>query len=158
MKRITPTQQGFTLFEVLVSVIIFGIGLLGLAGLQSTGQRMNHDAYLRSQAVLQAYDMGDRMRANPEGLAAGAYNSIPTSVGSDPGCMTQTAGCTPAQIAQYDRWEWNSNNQTVLPAGRGSVTFDAVAATYTIRVLWDEDRDGTAGNGGDPDFSLEFRP
>ena len=63
------SSAGFTLIEVLVALIIVSIGLLGLAGLQATSVRFNQQAYLRSQAVQQAYDMADRIRANA--VAAG---------------------------------------------------------------------------------------
>jgi type IV pilus assembly protein PilV len=48
------SQGGFTLVEVLVAVVILGLGLLGLAGLQAASLRNNHSAYLRSQATLLA--------------------------------------------------------------------------------------------------------
>lgn len=57
--------NGFTLIEVLVTIIVLAIGILGLAGLQIAGMRSNHSAYLRTQAVLAASDLSDRMRLNP---------------------------------------------------------------------------------------------
>jgi len=57
-------HKGFTLIEVLVSMIVLAIGLLGLAGLQMSSLRNNLSAYHRSQATQLAYDMADRMRTN----------------------------------------------------------------------------------------------
>ena len=77
--------RGFTLVEVLVTVVIFSVGLLGLAGLQATGIKLNHSSMLRSQATLLAYDIVDCMRANQANVAdyaltlAGAPPSTPTS-------------------------------------------------------------------------------
>jgi type IV pilus assembly protein PilV len=142
--------MGFTLIEVLVAVVMLAIGLLGVASLQVMGQRTNDSAYLRSQAALQAYDMTDRMRANLMGVRAGGYADI-SGPGSDPECID--TGCTPLELAQYDAFEWNATNQTVLPSGQGTVVFDAGTSTFAIDVSWDDDRDGTATT-----FSLEFRP
>lgn len=60
------TTYGFTLLEVLIAMVVFAIGMLGLAGMQGTALKDNNDAYMRSQAVFFAYDMGDRIRANPD--------------------------------------------------------------------------------------------
>ncbi len=147
---ISAQESGFTLMEILVAVVVLGLGLMGLASLQAMGQRTNYSAYLRSQAALQAYDMTDRMRANLAGVAAGGYQSI-SGIGTNPNCIE--TGCTPSQLAQYDAFEWNTANQTVLPSGRGTVVFDATTSTFTIDVAWDDNRDGTTTN-----FRLEFRP
>jgi type IV pilus assembly protein PilV len=73
-------QRGFTLVEVLVTIIIMSIGLLGVAGLQLASMRSNHSAYLRTQATLAAYDLIDRMRADPA-----AFNGNHFKVGADSG-------------------------------------------------------------------------
>jgi len=73
-------QSGFTLVEVLVTVIIMAIGLLGVAGLQLAGMRSNHSAFLRTQATIAAYDLIDRMRADPE-----AFENVHYSTAADSG-------------------------------------------------------------------------
>jgi type IV pilus assembly protein PilV len=62
---VESNQRGFTLTEVLIAVLVLAVGLLGLAGLQLAGMKSNHSAYLRSQATIAAYDLLDRMRADP---------------------------------------------------------------------------------------------
>src|SRR3569833_497143 len=101
MKAITK-QRGFTMKEVLVSVVVLSVGMLGVAGLQATGPRTNHSAYLRSQAPALAYDMIDRMRANKTAITSGAYNAIYSATNNycNPGCIT--AGCSAANMAAYD--------------------------------------------------------
>jgi type IV pilus assembly protein PilV len=89
------------------------------------------------------------MRANRLGITAGNYDSI-SGADSDPVCIT--TGCTPAQMAQYDSWAWNSANAALLPSGSGSVTTDGT--TYTITVTWDDDRDGAADNN----FVFQLQP
>lgn len=72
-------QQGFTLMEVLVTVIIMAIGLLGVAGLQLAGMRSNHSAFLRTQATIAAYDLIDRMRADPQAFDGVQYSTASAS-------------------------------------------------------------------------------
>ena len=67
-------QHGFTMVEVLVTLVILAVGLLGLAGLQATSLRNTESAYQRSQAAILAYDMLDRMRANSAGVANGRFS------------------------------------------------------------------------------------
>lgn len=140
-------SNGFTLFEVLIALVVLSVGLLGLAGLQALSLRNNHAAYLRSQAALQASDMGDRMRANLAGLAN--YNALSGSAYTDPGCIS--TGCTPAQMAQFDAYQWTANLAALLPSGTGSVDVGAASGVsdcsgnavtdanyYVIKVNWVE--------------------
>lgn len=147
----SASQRGFTMIEVLIAILVLSIGLLGLAGLQATGLRNNHQAYQRSIATQQVYDMADRMRANPAGVDAGAYNAI-SGIPTNPGC-TGSGTCSPANIAAYDAAEWNSANAALLPSGAGTV---AVVGpdVFTIIVTWDELKTG----GGPTSFALNFRP
>lgn len=134
MKQIRYRQQkGLSLLEVLIALVLLAVGLLGIAGLQLTGIRYAHNASLRYQAMLQAVDMADRMRANERGLDTGAYNSI-SGTGTDPNCIS--TGCTPAQMAQTDRYEWNTTNARILPNGAGTVVNSG--NRYTITVSWRE--------------------
>ena len=76
--------NGFTLLEVLIALLIFSLGLMGLAGLLVVSVQTNHSAYLRTQASFLAQTMADRMRANILGVwnsnYAGTFDS--TTVGS----------------------------------------------------------------------------
>ena len=138
-------NHGFTMIEVLITLVILSIGLLGLAALQANSMASNHNSYLRSQAIQLAYDMGDRMRANIVGVNAGNYNAI-AGIAVDPACIT--AGCTPAQMATYDTFEWNTLLSQRLPSGRGTVTGNGT--DFVISVMWDEARTGVTGTGCDP--------
>lgn len=112
-------QQGFTLLEVLVAIVVISLGLLGLAGLQVVSLNNNQTAYYRSIATQQAYDMADRVRANLAGVKANEYNNLDNSIPTDPDCVTNA--CTPAQMADADHAQWNINNQRLLPGGFGTV-------------------------------------
>jgi type IV pilus assembly protein PilV len=62
-------MRGFTLVEVMVTLFIIAIGVLGVTGLQLASIRSNHSALLRSHATLAAYGLADRMRADPAAFA-----------------------------------------------------------------------------------------
>ena len=127
------TQHGFSMIEVLITVLILAIGLLGLAGLQSTGIRANHSAYLRSQATILAYDIADRMRANRTDALVGAYT---VGLGS-----TSTGSSMPAQ----DIIAWKNNLDAMLPEGDGVIS-STNGNRFTITVQWDDRRgDNSAG-------------
>ena len=153
VKILPSVQNGFTLLEILVTVIIMAIGLLGLAGLQIVSLRANNTAYLRSQAVIQAYDIIDRMRANFPGVVAGGYNSI-SGIPTAPDC--ESIVCTPTQMAVYDAQQWNTENAGLFPSGQGTVTISG-NSTFTIIIAWDDNRDGIV-DANDIKFSTVVRP
>lgn len=146
-------QNGFTLIEVLITIIVLAMGLLGLAGMQAVAQRANHTAYLRSQAAMQAYDIADRMRANLPGVTAGAYNSIS---GIQIASNCESTMCIPTDMAKYDAQQWNTANAALFPSGQGTVVSNG-DSTFTITISWDDNRDGTVDDN-DVRFATIFRP
>jgi type IV pilus assembly protein PilV len=158
LSRSVSRMRGFTLIEVLVSLVILSIGLLGIAKLMLFSSHSNDSAYLRSQATDLAYEMLDYMRANTATAAIPSYNTAATALATDPGftCLT-TAGC--ANLALYDVYQWklrlDANSGLVpvgaLPNGRGSVatTLSASGQTsVTIIVSWDDSVAQTTLNPG----------
>lgn len=141
--------NGFSLLEILISVVVLSIGLLGIAALQTRSVNYVHSGELRSIASYQAYNMLDRIRANKAGRLAGNYASV-SGIGSDPSCST----CSPIQIAQKDQFEWNSNNANLLPQGQGTVIQNG--NIYTITVYWDNHRSGATGLGCSGDTSVDL--
>lgn len=139
-------DDGFTMLEVLIAIVVLSIGLLGLAGLQATGLRNNQGAALRSIAIQQAYDMADRMRGNPGSVANGLYYN--TAGAADANCNTVT-GCSPASMAANDVFEWNRANANLLPGGQGTITAGPAAGLSTVTVMWDERRTGATGTDCD---------
>lgn len=129
-------QGGFSLIEVLVALFVLSIGLLGLAALQTTGLKFNHQSYQRTQAVIQAYDIIDRMRHNTVGKNGGSYNTI--ALGAKPSISgincTSGTGCVPADLATFDINQWNTGNEQLLSQGKGAVcrgTFNSTLTTCT---------------------------
>lgn len=151
-------QRGFTLLEVLITLVILAIGLLGLAGMQAIGLKNNSSAYQRSQATQMAYDIADRMRANI--AAIGNYRTsvtAPSTATIKTGCTT-TAGCSATDMAENDLYEWNlalTNSTATLPMVDATIT--AASEIYTISITWDDDRSGIL-DANDPDFTMSFLP
>ena len=147
---IASRPAGFTLIEVMVSVLVMSIGLLGLASLQATSLRFNNDSSAQTQAAYLASDMADRIRAN----VSRASDYPATSASANANCYT-SAGCSPVQMAANDIHEWNDALAT-LPAGQGTITALA-GGLYTITVMWDEQRSGVTGTNCDPDDPDDLR-
>lgn len=137
LRRMTGAKrlQGFTLLEVLVAMVVLSVGLLGLSGLQTTGLRNNHSAFLRSQATLVTHDVIDRMRANRDSALAGNYD---IDYGSDPVSVSCTGNCTALQIAQMDVMAWR-DYVARLPGGESELDVDGGIAE--VKVRWADTRD-----------------
>lgn len=115
-------QLGFNLIEVMVSLVVISIGLLGVASLQINALQQNHSAYMRSQATQLAYNIVDRMRANPSQVANGEY--FAASGASNAACISHVgtvAGCTATEMARHDLGEWQTRIGTELLQGNGRV-------------------------------------
>lgn len=126
-------HSGYTLLEVLVAFFVLSIGLLGLATLQGVTLQGNNKSFHRSIAMVQAYDMADRMRTNMTGVNVGAYDNLPVSGSVDVTCLA--GGCTPAQMAAIDGDQWSDLIAENLPGGEGAVTLLAVATTVTAPIF-----------------------
>jgi len=131
-------QRGFTLIEVLVTVIILAIGLLGLAGLQLTALKYNHSAYMRSQATILTNDITDRMRANRTVANAGGYNIALGAVPNAVSCEGVGQNCSTADMATADLSEWKQQLAGLLPSGDGSIV--QAGSVFNITIQWDDSR------------------
>jgi type IV pilus assembly protein PilV len=117
-------DDGFSLVEVLVALLVLAIGLLGLAALQAQGLRFNHDAFVRTQATNLAYDIVDRMRVNNTNVAA--YTTPDTGAVCDP----LVAG------AAMDLNCWYRGLAAAIPGGTGLIAANATANFYDVTVRW----------------------
>jgi len=151
-------SHGFSLLEVLISVVILSIGLLGMAGIQLKGLSSNNSANIRTQATLLANDLAERMHANPlgarnpTGAAANTnydnmdFNSVNCAADPNPYCSRTSAAtadsCTPAQMAQFDRTLWMcglTKNDGVLDTLPGATV--AVTCNDLDKDLDEDDQD-----------------
>ncbi|MDH5437027.1 MAG: type IV pilus modification protein PilV [Gammaproteobacteria bacterium] len=176
LKSNKQKQTGFTLIEILVSLLILSIGLLGLAALQLTGMKRNQSAHYRSLAANLAYEIADRIRVN----RTTTYTTATGAPGAATNCVTNA--CNTATMATYDitYWKcslggWDTDTDCTglgiegdLPSGDGSITPDTPSAgIYRVTVMWDDERTGATGKTcpANPNpandltcFTMEFVP
>jgi len=150
-------QRGSTLIEVLVTLFIMAVGLLGLASMQMISIKNVNNSQYRTLATDYAYDMVERMRANTSGVDAGKYDSLSTSSATSTSC----SACSTSEVAQLDEYEWSELiTQDVLsgglPSGSGTVT--ANGDVYEIHIEWNEqDRDSNGGLVDTAEFTLSVQ-
>lgn len=136
-------QRGATLIEALVSILLFSLGLLGVAGLQVNALVFQKSSWATNRIAEVTNDIGERMRVNPAGVELGSYvyaadyatgkaATLPKS-----NCRTTSAGatCTGVQIAIDDLSQWLTKAQTSLPQGSVQLTGSATAG-YTVTVMY----------------------
>ena len=127
--------KGFTLLEFLVTLLIVSFALLGIAALIGNSLKYNQSAGYRSEAVILAGDIIDRMRANR--TAAEGTNPSPYTLGI--AAATPTCGVA-STIAACDLQIWRSELATSFPSGTGSVALDAATNKVTVVVRWNDAR------------------
>lgn len=124
MKTVMNRSAGVSLVEVLVSIVVLSIALLGAAGLMGSSLRSTNTAYYRSQATVLVDDMLDRMRANIEEARNQKYDI-------DPGPSYSASG----GMARYDCEEWVEMLTSTFPDAVGVVDVNP-AGVVTITITW----------------------
>ena len=148
-KKYHKFQFGFSLIESLVSLFIFTVGLLGVAGMQVTNQQSVLEAMQRTEAATLAHSMMERVRLNVSPVALNIYDQAIVGDGSvaapDNNCLE--VNCTIQNMASYDLWVWenelrglNSRSGLVAPTGCISV---GDGNFVTIQVAWRGQRSTT---------------
>ncbi|MEM7467462.1 MAG: type IV pilus modification protein PilV [Pseudomonadota bacterium] len=138
------SEQGFTLVEILVAMLVLAIGMLGIAALQLRGLQYNHDAYLRSQINLLAYDIADRMRLNSDNAATYASTQVLT---------TTRPSCTVGIVSVANDLNcWYQQGYDALPPGSEMDIVADASGTFSANISW-SDRDGV-----DTTVSYTFMP
>jgi type IV pilus assembly protein PilV len=146
------SERGFLMIEVLITMFILLVGLLGIVGLQARSQQAETESYQRTQALMLLRDMADRMNANR--LNAASYvtgTSSPLGTGSPIGPCA-----APSTIAESDQCAWRAsllgaaetssgacnmatgvNCVGAMIGARGCVTqLDAANRIYLLEVVW----------------------
>ncbi|MEL0082879.1 MAG: type IV pilus modification protein PilV [Gammaproteobacteria bacterium] len=137
--------DGFTLIEVLVTLLILSVGLLGLAGMIGQSLKFNQGGYTRSQATFLAYEIIDAMRAD-------ASNATDYAVAYDNGvnhvCVTNPTSAD--NLVDATLGCWHERVAAELPGGTATVVNDPDADNpleYEITLIWiDRNNDNQAVN------------
>jgi type IV pilus assembly protein PilV len=129
-------MRGVSLIEVLVSVVIIAIGLLGIAAMQSMALRGSQSSLESSQAVMQTNAILEAMRANRANAAS--YNMGMT-------CAIPAAGGT---LAANDQSVWIATLKNVIGQGAADATtcgqISGCPDACVVTVQWNDERAGGA--------------
>lgn len=126
-------QHGFSLIEVMVSLLVLGVGMLGLSGLQVASMKGTNNAHARTVASMLAMGLGERMRANSAGVEGGFYDNDVDCDTNEPSCRG-TRFCTPQEKARFDTQEVMCG---VLEAGQREGGAANLLSTGTLQVSCD---------------------
>jgi type IV pilus assembly protein PilV len=121
-------QAGFSLIEVLVTMVILMFGLLGIAGLLVRGVSNASGSEAMAKASQLAADMADRIRVNPVVGVSATSEYITTYAENPPS--------SPATIAMKDKKEWLEALAAQLPQGDGQIAVDSMLRKVVITVRW----------------------
>lgn len=155
MNRSRPADGGFSLIEVMVSLIVMSAGLLGVAKMQALALASTQIASMRSMTAIQAASLASAMHENrgywgsvAPAAVAGGIVVTKTDVSSSPTISTSTlttstdcttTTCNSTTLAAYDLQQWALALQTVLPNYVATITCSAASpVTCTININWTE--------------------
>lgn len=145
-------QSGFSLIELLVALIVFTIGLLAIAGLQTVSKQANYESMQRTTAAQVANGMLEDIRTNGGGidtyLAAGDLGGGSRGAEPAPNC-TSGSECNAAEKATLDLWVWEQMIDGNLEMNAGTAAGGLVlptlciggplvggAGTYQVTIVW----------------------
>jgi type IV pilus assembly protein PilV len=167
-------HNGFALIEVLISVFVLALGVIGVAGMQLTALRTTQQSAFQSTALQLASEMADRMRANDKQVKLGGKDNpflnvaYPPADGKHkaPNKFCYSDDCSAEELAKFDIYEWEKRVKAALPGGRALICRDATpwdaakgaltwncdagtgdSASFVIKLGW-------RGKGKNPDGSL----
>jgi type IV pilus assembly protein PilV len=162
MNSHTPNrfQQGVTLLEVLIAIVVLSFGLLGMLGMLINGLKMTSSSHYRTIAAQQLTAMADMINANPYLIATYA-NTTPMTPNVSTACFT--ASCSTAQLPPTDYGLWRANLAALLPNGTGILCLDSTPGDGnsgtlttsctntdrpTVKICWNENARVAISSGG----------
>lgn len=152
MLSIRRQQRGFSLLEMLVALVVFSLGFLAVAGLQTVSKQANYEGLQRTTASQIANGLLEDIRMN--GDAIGIYRLAGEigggSRGGEPAPNCRTAAvCNAAQKAAHDLWFWeqaiDGNLETIGGAGTGGLMLPTLCVDgpavggpgiYRVTIAW----------------------
>jgi type IV pilus assembly protein PilV len=145
-QRLSRTASaGFSMVEVLVSIVVLAFGLLGMVGMQAAALHANREARLQSAAAVLAREMADMIRGNKAvGVLAisnpylGSYAS-PLVFANASYCLNVGSNtcASNADIAKAEMTEWLARVDAELPGARVVNCLDAAPFDASGRPKWD---------------------
>lgn len=167
-ERMPSRQRGWTLIEVLVSMLVIGLALAMSISMLQTANRLGESAEYSAAALQRAQSIIDKIRANkiavdgymfyPAG-SDGSYNSLyalqnMAQIPAALACGTGTShhGCdTALPVAKEDMQQWRSSLQSLLPGGKGAIReIGAGTGMYEVIVMWSHNPESDAVSASSP--------
>jgi type IV pilus assembly protein PilV len=149
---IRKSQHGFSLIEMLIALIVFSVGLLAIAGMQTMSKQSNFESLQRTTASQIAHGLLEDMRVNGDAigtyLAAGELGNNSRGSEPAPNCSGNSV-CTAVQKATHDLWFWeqavDGNFEMNGNAGAGGLVLPTLcvngpagggAGVYMVTIVW----------------------
>ncbi|NWB97810.1 type IV pilus modification protein PilV [Pseudomonas gingeri] len=136
-------QVGVTLIEVLVAMLVLAVGLLGAAALQLNALRYTDSSTMSTQASFIAYDLLDRIRANP---CSNASSSPCSNPGGDYALAALSAAPTTISTVRDQDLSDFANNVKNFGGSSPSGSVSIAGGVVTIAITWDDSRAANAAN------------
>lgn len=157
------SEQGFSLIEVLVSILILAFGILAMGGLQLASLRSNQMSSYTSTAATLSKDYSEMMRSNfsvsnvvtaTAGVNPYLFDTATSTTTPSKDCKALT--CNGTEMAELHVADWTARVKSQLPEGRAVVcrdstprnadgTFkwacDGIGTYATIKIGWADKRD-----------------
>ena len=149
-RRRARSNRGFSMIEVLVTILLMSVALLGVAKMQAAAVSNTQIARVRSLIAIQAGSLAASMHGNrgywAAGLAPATFSAAGATVTDGTGVLNAAANCvaaacTPAQLAAYDVQNWATNLSTQFPSYAATVncsTGVGAPVSCNINVTWAE--------------------
>ncbi len=167
--------RGFSLIEVMVALVIAGVGLLGLAKMEAVALSSTGVAAHRSLAAIQASSIAAAMHANRDFWTVPLAADIIITNASNPYANVHActaAPCVPVDIANYDLSQWASDLYALLPGYTGTIScpkppVGSIVVSCAIKISWMEGKvaadnnqimTGPATSLNTPDYTLYVQP
>ena len=144
-RKLSPQpQRGFSMIEVLISLLLLAFGMLGVAAMQTAALKNNLSSLQRAQTSTLAYFLMDAMRANVAGAEGGYYNLGSINDDSSRVCSPPTSLTTPpeAALASSDLAVWFDVVRNAVGNSSDTCALVQCGATSvcTVRVFWNDER------------------
>jgi type IV pilus assembly protein PilV len=135
--------EGFTLIEVLVTVFVLALGLIGFLQMDIYSSQQARGTFFSSAAGLITTEFSERIYANRIGLIEGHYDTVNSDKWEvAPAVLCTQDPCDPEELAEYDQWLWLQAIKNQLPWGdapiseRAILSGDGAKGKLTLTVRW----------------------
>ena len=131
--------RGSSLIEVMVSLLILAVGLLGVLGMQVQSLKSNQNAYLYSQAAFLANDIYESMNLFSADVSKFAI-ALSAATPELPNCTSSDSSCSKNDVIKWSQSSWRTNVEQLLPGGQGAVVLNNGAYEIQIQFIVGHDQ------------------